>query len=167
MTDYALPGLMPVGSPKADNRLVSPWEHRLSLVLLVEPASAAEKSCIWWASLQGAGGMVLRQRGANNILTSISNGLRTYALNLLPRSLPPGTHLFEADIGGELVTKRVTVPRTLANGLRRWTMIETEAVGLPHGTFNRLLLYNSETGSYYMLGVVGQDDQARLELGEV
>lgn len=167
MTAYALPGLMPIGSPKANNRLVCPWEQPLSLLLFSEPAEQSEKSCSWWAELQGLSGVVLRQQGANNILTTIVDGQRQYRLNLLPRSLPPGTHLFEADIGGTLVTKRVTIPRTLANGLRRWVMIEAQALNLPTGTFSRLLLYNSDTGGYYMLGVAGQGEQAQLELGEI
>jgi hypothetical protein len=160
--NWALPGLMDPGHPKSDERLICDWDRALTLDFLTVDESAPVLGVDWWVSFQGQGARVGRQQGAVSVHDRVEHGLRTYYLFLNARSLPPGTHRFEfIPAGHPAIVRHVTVPATLANTVRPF---QVSGAGDLSDTFvNRLLVWNPDTNSFYVLGVDGDPAQITVE----
>lgn len=153
---WAVPGLMDPGSPRERERLVRAWDGALVLDFYESPEHRPLENVDWWVSFQGQGQLVGRQRGALAVHTRIEDGSRIYSLNLGPRSLPPGTHRFEFIVGmGPVIVRYLTVPQTLANTVKPFRLNGYQEPCRKEQYFNRLVVWNESTNSFYVLGVDG------------
>ncbi len=162
---WAVPGLMDPGTPRYDARKVQDWSSPCRLEFWSESAAEPEKGVEWWVSFGGSGALVGRQKGASSVFTQVADGQRVYGLEFGPRVLPPGTHQFEFSVGGGAIVRRyMSVPRTLANTVAPWALLRCAQpeTGTPV-VFERLVVWNAETNSFYYVGVSGDPAQITLE----
>jgi len=156
---YALPGLMPLTTPKADATSVLDWNLPVKLKLGSIDASVAPFAFTAYIQLQHGGHKLAE--GAT-ITNEVASDSRTYFFEMPRRSLPPGTHIldFRADAAWPVIRHVVRVPFTLGMVPAAAAVTSSEPVA------TITLLWNPDTQSFFELGVEGELGQLTVKSHE-